>query len=75
MINESNISKALQWLEDEGWTDLIYNWWTLEVYHELQQSGLELTAAEIREVLRITIMGEPDFDPENNEYLNPIKRQ
>jgi len=64
-----NVSNALQWLEDKGWSELIDERWTLEVYHELQTSGLNLTDVEIREALDIVIFHKPDYNPANNERL------
>lgn len=69
MSNEK-VRQALQWLDDEGWSELIDPRWTLEVYHELQQSGLGLTDADIREALDIVIYDKPDYNPANNERLS-----
>ena len=66
-INDK-VSQALQWLEDEGWSELIDSRWTLEVYDELQTSGLGLTDAEIRKALDIIIYDKPDYDQVNNEW-------
>lgn len=52
MIN-NKVRQALQWLDDEGWSELIDPRWTLEVYHGLKTSNLNLTDADIREALNI----------------------
>lgn len=65
-INDK-VSQALQWLEDEGWSDLIDSRWTLEVYDELQKSGLGLTDEDIRKTLDIVIFDKPDYNPANNK--------
>lgn len=69
MSNNDKVRQALQWLDDEGWSELIDPRWTLEVYHELQTSDLELTDAEIRKALDIVIYDKPDYNPANNERL------
>ncbi len=69
MSNEK-VRQTLQWLDDEGWSELIAPRWTLEVYHELQQSDLGLTDADIREALDIVIYDKPDYNPANNERLS-----
>lgn len=61
-MSKCKIIHALLWLEHDGWTELIDPRWTLEVYHELEKSGIELSDAEIREVLRIKILGDPDYN-------------
>lgn len=63
------VGQALQWLEDEGWSELIDPRWTLEVYYELQTSKLELTDEDIRKALDIVICDKPDYNPANNERL------
>lgn len=68
-MNRDNVSKALQWLDDEGWSELIDPRWTLEVYYRLQKSGLNLTDEEIRETLDVVIFDKPDYNPANNERL------
>ena len=68
-MTTDNVRNALQWLDDKGWSELIDERWTLEVYHELQTSGLNLTDAEIREALDIVIFHKPDYNPANNERL------
>lgn len=55
MGRNDKVQKALQWLDDEGWSELIDPRWTLEVYHQLQNSRLGLSDAEIRESLEIVI--------------------
>lgn len=67
MSSSNKVSQALQWLDDKGWSELIDSRWTLEVYNELQKSGLGLTDAEIRKVLDIVIYDKPDYNPTNNE--------
>lgn len=69
MNNNDKVQQALQWLDDEGWSELIDPRWTLEVYHELQTSKLDLTDEDIREALDIVIYDKPDYDPANNERL------
>lgn len=69
MNSDDKVRQALQWLDDEGWSELIDPRWTLEVYHELLTSDLDLTDAEIREALDIVIYGKPDYNPANNERL------
>lgn len=64
-----NVRKALLWLDEEGWSELIDERWTLEVYWQLQKSGLQLTDAEIREALEVVIYEKPDYNPANNERL------
>ena len=68
MISE-NARKAIIWLDDKGWSELIDERWTLEVYWRLQNSGLGLTDAEIREALDVVIYHKPDYNPANNERL------
>ena len=63
------VGQALQWLEDEGWSELIDPRWTLEVYYELQTPTLELTDEDIRKALDIVICDMPDYNPANNERL------
>lgn len=67
MTSGDKVRKALQWLEDEGWSELIDSRWTLEVYDELQKSGLGLTDEDIRKALDIVIFDKPDYNPANNE--------
>lgn len=43
--------------------------WTLEIYHELQTSDLELTDADIREALDIVIYGKPDYNISMHKLL------
>lgn len=69
MTSRKKVSKALRWLDDKGWSELIEPRWTLEVYHDLQTSGLGLTDADIREVLDVVIFDKPDYDPANNDRL------
>lgn len=69
-MTSDKVSQALQWLDDEGWSELIDPRWTLEVYHELQTSKLDLSDADIREALDIVIYDKPDYNPANNERLN-----
>lgn len=69
MGRNDKVQKALQWLDDEGWSELIDPRWTLEVYHQLQNSRLGLSDAEIRETLDVVIYEEPDYNPANNERL------
>lgn len=64
-MNNDKISQALQWLDEEGWSELIDPRWTLEVYYELQTSELDLTDADIRETLDIVIYDKPDYNPAN----------
>lgn len=68
-MTTDNVRKALQWLDDKGWSELIDERWTIDVYHELQTSGLNLTDAEIREALDIVIYKTPDYNPTHNERL------
>ena len=68
-MHNDKIHQALQWLDEEGWSELIDPRWTLEVYHELQTSKLDLTDADIRETLDIVIYDKPDYNPANNERL------
>ena len=68
-MTNDKVSQALQWLDDEGWSELIDPRWTLEVYHELQTSKLNLSDADIREALDIVVFDKPDYNPANNERL------
>lgn len=65
MMHNDKIRQAHQWLDEEGWSELIDPRWTLEVYHELQTSKLDLTDADIRETLNIVIYDKPDYNPAN----------
>ena len=69
MKNNNKVQQALLWLDDEGWSELIDPKWTLEVYHELQTSKLNLKDEDIRETLDIVIYDNPDYNPANNERL------
>lgn len=69
MERKEKVQKALEWLNENGWSELIDPRWTLEVYHQLQNSRLGLSDAEIRESLEIVIYEEPDYNPANNERL------
>lgn len=69
MMHNDKIRQALQWLDEEGWSELIDPRWTLEVYYELQTSKLDLTDVDIRETLDIVIYDKPDYNPANNERL------
>ena len=69
MKNYDKVQQALLWLDDEGWSELIDPRWTLEVYHELQTSKLNLKDEDIRETLDIVIYDKPDYNPANNERL------
>lgn len=69
MYRAKKISQAIHWLDDKGWSELIDPRWTLEVYHDLQTSGLGLTDEEIRRTLESVIFDKPDYDPANNEQL------
>lgn len=69
MSSNDKVRQALQWLDDEGWSELIDPRWTLEVYHELQTSDLEITDAGIREALDIVIYGKPDYNISMHKLL------
>ena len=51
---------GLLYLEERGWTELIDPRWTLDVYEELQLSGLGLSDEEMREVIDVICHPEPN---------------
>lgn len=61
-MDRHNISKGLQYLDERGWSELIDPRWTLDVYEELQLSGLGLTDEEMREVINVVCWHEPDWE-------------
>lgn len=65
MKNNDKVRHALQWLDDGGWSELIDPRWRLEVYHELQTPKLNLSDADIREILDIAIDDNPDIRTRN----------
>lgn len=69
-MHNDKVRQALQWLDEEGWSELIDPRWTLEVYYELQTSKLELTDADIRETLDIVIYDNPDYNPANYQSFD-----
>ena len=67
-LKNHNISKGLQYLEERGWTELIDSRWTIDVYEELLSSGLGLSDEEMREVINVVCVPEPDWN--TTERLN-----
>jgi len=71
-MNKKNIriGAAIEWLEENGWTEIIDPRWTLEVKRELENPGLGLTEEEIRSVLDVVIFPKPDYA--HNEKIDEV---
>ena len=67
-MNDNNIRNGLLYLEERGWSELIDPRWTLDVYEELQLSGLGLSDEEMREVIDVVCHPEPDWN--TTEHLS-----
>lgn len=67
-MNNGNIRNGLLYLDERGWSELIDPRWTLDVYEELQLSGLGLSDEEMREVIDVVCHPEPDWN--TTEHLS-----